>query len=91
MPKNGITTKVLGGSVLIIIGAIVAVMFNWGPSIQDNAHAAEVNKIQIKQVDKKVDRFIIRQEAFMDRTSKSVSEIEKHTAAMRATVKAHHP
>lgn len=91
MAKNGYISKVVATVAAGVILLIVAILLRWGPAIQDNTHAAEINTIEIKQVDKKVDRLIMKQEQFMDKTTATVSEIEKHTAAMKATVKAHHP
>lgn len=87
--KNGLSNRV----VLIVVGVIVAgaitAVIAFGPSIQDNAHAAEVNKTDIIRVDKKVDVLIMKQEKFITDTTKAVGAIETSVAVIKTQLKAH--
>lgn len=80
MSKNGIVSKVTYGVImLIIIGAAGAFL-----AIQDNTHAAEVNKTDIKRVDSSVRDLIIEQKDFQEKTTKSLHAIDKDVTYIRA-------
>lgn len=79
MSKNGIVSKVTYGVImLIIIGAAGAFL-----AIQDNTHAAEVNKTDIKRVDSSVRDLIIEQKDFQEKTTDSLTAISKDVSFIK--------
>lgn len=89
--KNGLLGKIIGGVATGIVLLILAILLKWGPAIQDNAHATEVNTNEIKRVDSKVDALIMEQKAFIKDTTKVVGEIKTSVAVIEERTKPHNP
>ena len=91
MAKNGAVSKIVATVAAGIVLLIVAILLKWGPAIQDNTHAAEVNRIEIKRVDGDMKDAIIEQRAFREDTREKLHAIDKGVLRIEEQLKHRSP
>ena len=89
--KNGLALKIFTPVAAAVILAVLAFLYGANGRIESNAHAGDMNKIEVKRVDKKVDVLIMEQKAFREDTTEKLHAIDKGVLRIEERLKARDP